>query len=340
MNTQRILIFFALFFSLNAFGLGGNMVNNGDGLAEKNFAFAFARIDAFSRPCLKADSCKLTSVERDILTKILNGLPEEYKNPKLLQFASEKKTPGFFVIDGQLKVAKTGNNVGDIIYINIDLLYPRNASGQVEPMSVSDALAILIHEFGHHYGVADHAALDLLGTKVSLLFQHQIFSTPLLPQKSDISVQVINPDSLEQKPDVLLNVLGNLFEIGSEIQKKVYCSKVVLPLPIGNVPDIPVGAKIPFSFRIHNLYWDKVDESSRALRFVIKSNLTIYCERGDTFKDAITKFKLRVGFEIAKNKSPKVDEPEWKYDETSLSASQFYDPWWKVVNLPFLPDFF
>lgn len=89
-------------------------------------------------------------------------------------FFDRKKQPGFFRIEGQIRVAKTGDGVGDPIYLNTDLLY-FPVSGEVRAADIPLCVSILAHELGHHQGVKDHALLDVLGSKLQslLLMQSQ-----------------------------------------------------------------------------------------------------------------------------------------------------------------------
>jgi hypothetical protein len=151
---------------------GGSDAGNGGGLAEKNLLFAYGNLQSFIDLCLETSLCRTDATENDLLKKIKDSLDQERKAP--LDFRSDKATPDFFKIDGLIRVAKTGDNVGDPIFINQDLLYSTSPSGNEVAVDVPLATSILIHELGHHHGVKDHSALDRLGFKLqTLLLMHE-----------------------------------------------------------------------------------------------------------------------------------------------------------------------
>jgi hypothetical protein len=76
-----------------------------------------------------------------------------------LEFKSERDNPGFFFLDGQVRIAKTGSNLGDVIYINTDMAEANN-------VDISEAIAVLAHELAHHIGIEDHQRLDRFGAKL------------------------------------------------------------------------------------------------------------------------------------------------------------------------------
>lgn len=92
-----------------------------------------------------------------------------------VQFVSAKSRPGFFIIDGQQKIAKTGNHVGDPIFINEALLYPQSQTGPIQIIDVPLSAVILIHELGHHHDVKDDSKLDQIGNRLgNFLYIHSL----------------------------------------------------------------------------------------------------------------------------------------------------------------------
>lgn len=57
------------------------------------------------------------------------------------------------------RAAATGNNVGDTVYVNLDVIVELDRKHR---------LALLVHEYGHHHGVRDedHRSLDTLAAKI------------------------------------------------------------------------------------------------------------------------------------------------------------------------------
>lgn len=147
MQKIKIILFFILF---------SNSVSAE--VAESNFAFAYANIEKFVELCIKDPENNLSPLETELLINISKALPVEKKNKKQLIFSSEKEYPGRFILNDQIKVAKTYDDVGSEIFINKDM---------IKKLQVLDAVAILVHEFGHHHQEKDELALDLLGLKVA-----------------------------------------------------------------------------------------------------------------------------------------------------------------------------
>ncbi|MBY0371384.1 hypothetical protein K2X33_11900 [bacterium] len=151
----------------------GGSSGGGGGLAEKNFVMAHQNIANYASICLASAACRLTTDQTTLLDKIVRQMPGEGRAEVQLVFDSEKANPGMFYLDGAVRVAKTGGKVGDTIYVNRDMLYTKDASGVTNAMTLPTAVAILVHELGHHHGATDHTALDALGGKVeAYLGQH------------------------------------------------------------------------------------------------------------------------------------------------------------------------
>jgi hypothetical protein len=152
---------------------GGSEAGNGGGLAEKNLIYAQLHIAEYLDLCLQTNSCHLNTREKVLLEKISSSMPIELKTH--LQFRSEIKDPGFFIIDGLPRIAKTGNKIGDPIYINTDLLYQKSPNSSYQTADIPLAASILVHELGHHHGEMSHTELDQLGTKIqNLLLTHSL----------------------------------------------------------------------------------------------------------------------------------------------------------------------
>jgi hypothetical protein len=116
--------------------------------------------------------CPLNERETNMIDEIYGGLRWGRESGNI-QFASERERPGFFFIDGQVRIAKTGSAEGDPIFINQDII---NASSD---LNTATALAILVHEYGHHYNEMEHQWLDQLGAKIKSLAQHFTYALDL-----------------------------------------------------------------------------------------------------------------------------------------------------------------
>ena len=149
----------------------GGIAGNGGGVSEKYIMHAYLNLGKYIRLCLGSSICQLTPWERHLLTEIQDSLPQEYKSPDQIQFRSGEKWRSFFTIDGLIRVAWTGNHVGDPIYVYSDELY--SATGK--PITLGFAITNLVHEFAHHQGVKDQPddELDLLGEKVAQAYDRR-----------------------------------------------------------------------------------------------------------------------------------------------------------------------
>jgi hypothetical protein len=109
------------------------------------------------------EHANLSPSERDLLLRIRFSLGYENRLTNLV-FISARQYPEYFKNAGSHRIAATGNNVGDPIYINTD---------QIRELSLSDSVALLIHEFSHHHGMRDEEfrILDSLGHKVASTLQ-------------------------------------------------------------------------------------------------------------------------------------------------------------------------
>ncbi|MCB0364317.1 MAG: hypothetical protein H6624_01710 [Bdellovibrionaceae bacterium] len=307
----------------------GDDVNNGGGLAEKTFVRAFSSMEKYLSICLTSQACRLSERDRRILTAIKESHSLQAQGHGGLMFASEKEEPGTFLIDGELKVAKTGAAVGAPIYINQDLIYAKGPEGTLQPMGLGEAVSVLVHELGHHQGEMDHTYLDVLGNKVALLLQHHVSESPLLPFNTRLSLIVVNGDSGKDYPQILLNVFDQQYDLTQQFADKMKCHFQLLPLPI--IDEISVREQKPLGVVIHNVHWTKFSDDPDQRKFVLEGNLTKFCEEGSTFKNTNKDHRARFTFELEK-----IEESDsWSLKADSLEIKDKYDPWWKFIKLPF-----
>ena len=121
---KRMVIIFLMIISQNVFSW--DEVNNGGGAAEGTLTYTFLNVGKYIDLCLSSDICQISEREKEILSQIKGSLEEEFAQEKPLIFISESSNPGTFIIDGEIKIAKTGSAVGGPIYFNLDLLYFKN----------------------------------------------------------------------------------------------------------------------------------------------------------------------------------------------------------------------
>lgn len=249
---NKIILLFLGFFLLSSLAqAGGDAVNNGGGLGEKNFIYAFRNLHDFIGPCLNINPCQLTEKEDHLLRQISSNLSYEQENAQLV-FKSGIQDPGFFEVDlhGQPRIAVTSSQPGTPIYINLDLLY-RNENGVTKTLSVLEASAILVHELGHHYGIKDHLFLDKLGAKIQSQREPYLEQINLQKFRQDKFVLKAYNHSfrLQEYPSLTRHLQGRLtLENGFEL--------IDLTPQIVKVVACPHGYKIN-AVHFSNMHWEK-----------------------------------------------------------------------------------
>ncbi len=124
----------------------------------------------FSFSCLANQrECGLDGMEMGLLDSIYKEMLFTRPAP-ILDFKAGALDPAFFLIDGAVRLARTGNVRGNKVWINTDFFATVKDEMGVFPFS--RAVANVIHELGHHNTVflpepVDHEALDVLGLKVA-----------------------------------------------------------------------------------------------------------------------------------------------------------------------------
>lgn len=258
-------------------------VGNGSGRAERTVLFAQTNLGAFISRCFETDACELTQREYEILSKILNSLPEEKLNRDQIQFASELKTPGFFNVDGKIRVAKTGNKVASSIYVNVDLLYSKDEQGFVRAMNIAEATSMLVHEMGHHHGNYTHEELDILGVKVANVLDMQIYQTPAIPWSNDVYSVAINSKRVGVKTGWLVYVFDEITDLSDKLYSTVTCSDKTKPAGV----------------MLYNLYWLAYPNVAEGT-YGISANLALACKGADGKLAQDNNGKVTVQFSVAK----------------------------------------
>ena len=201
----------------------GDVVGNGIGLAERRFRYVFENLEGFIGLCLSANMCRLSPQETDLALKIMKAMPIERGHKRPIQFKSEKKNPGFFLIDGQIKAAKTGLQIGSPIYINSDMTVRTTFYGQKEAMDEPEVLAILIHELGHHHGIKDEAQLDNFASKFQTALLASLQRVELGFRTANIQVSVLNTAGLGNLPQVWVSDGAQMFDLSKMILPYLKC---------------------------------------------------------------------------------------------------------------------
>lgn len=317
------------FFSLQNVSAGkGDLVNNGGGLAEKNILYAYQKLERYIQMCLNSSLCRLDGRQREILTQIQQGLPQEKQAGNQIQFASERNSPGTFIIDREVKVAKTGSRIGSPIIVNTDLLYSRNEMGFYIPVSVAESVAILIHELGHHYGNYSHTELDLLGVRMAMMLQLKTYNTPLLPWSSQVSATIINAHNEDGYPDVVLYVEDQAVDLTEAFYKAVFCTEFAIPVPILPLPDITLDRSRPRGTIFHNVRWDKFDaQRDDSFDLTIIGDLSHKCKDQKNIIFRSQDYRAKIKFNVSRSA-----DGRWSLNSRSIDVKQTKDPWWKIIK--------
>jgi hypothetical protein len=264
---------------------GGSEAGNGGGLAEKNVMYAYLELATPIDLCLASSVCRVGADEQAALRAIRGSLAQEYASPGQVQFRSEKAAPGFFMVDGALRIAKTGDTVGSPIYVNLDLMYPVDAAGNVQPMSIALATCVLVHELGHHHGIKDHTWLDLVGSKVEALLLKTSQDVPLtqwtVPGER-IAATALETHAPGAFDELLLSARGELVKLTPLLRSKLRCQ--------------PFGANLPATEAgIANVHWKRgFNDDAGVFQQGLALWFTARCAGGMTEEGGVT---LTLSFE-------------------------------------------
>lgn len=254
---NRFLIFLLLLVSLKIYS--GDGVGNGGGIAENNIVFAYNTLGEYIDFSL-SQSIEIYSLEEvEILGEIKNSLIKEYQNKKQLIFLSGKKYPDIFIIPfGEVRIAVTGSSIGSPIYFNTDLLYTEDF-GVIGYLAISQAISILIHEFGHHHGINDELFLNTLGSKVAKSV-YKKFEKRELRNFENIFLEYINLGNL-QTPQLHIADSIDSFDLTDDLKEKVECPNK------GSLRGIKI--------------WQSSWSKYRSPHWFVKNELVIFCKNGE-----------------------------------------------------------
>lgn len=142
-------------------------------IAKSRFATALEQGYQFAQACrVIPQDCQLGPREQIIVANVWSELLDLEQLPTL-EFRSESADPGFFQINGAVRIAKTGDLPGGVIYINLDLLAVPDAEWY-RPLTFPEAMAVIMHELGHHHDRKvsprmTEEELDVLANKIRAL---------------------------------------------------------------------------------------------------------------------------------------------------------------------------
>jgi hypothetical protein len=228
-------------------------------IAKTRFTLGLNHVSRFVFTCLaNPGECQLSDRESRLANAIYYGI---FRARSSIIFLSEREQPGTFQLDGQVRIAKTGNDVGDDIYVNTDLIVHDGIGGLPEAISFAQVFAVLVHELGHHHHnvltpIPTHEELDTLGNKVRAYVETNTKTTtvshqwPALNQEKGEFVQLEIIESRGSQGQ--LQDQSHLFVTG--------------PFGVVDVSDLVVGrTQCPRAY-----YLDELDFEGRPILFHLK----------------------------------------------------------------------
>lgn len=285
MMKSKTIIF--ILFLLNGLGSsafsGGDIIGNGGGLAEQNLSYAFIHLKNILPLCMESEICLPNSKHREIVKNIISALPQEYLRSQPLRFLSGNKHPEIFYIDDSPRTAVTGSNIGDPIFINTDLIY-KSIHGDLQPISISDAIGLLVHELGHHHQIKNHDLLDWIGAQV------KAFS---LTAMDIIYIDRYLDGYSERPPVITLTAIHNKAFTGDPLhgpestlliadEEDLHSLNHFLKSTMSTCPAFrtsPSGQMI--GYRFFNIYfdhWYRAKEDQVARHYKFRSQVELYCD--------------------------------------------------------------
>ena len=245
----------------------GGEKGSGGGTAESAMLVAPKNLASYLRVCAASSSCGLDERQKALLLKIDEELAS-LDPTSMIEFKSEAEDPGFFMIGGVIRAAKTMLQRGAKIYVNRDLLYPSDISGHPQPLSYAASVGLLTHEFGHHQGIADETSLDLLGSKLQSFMNGSV-------QQSWLGLMIINFDAYVPKQGVFPH--AQIFQKDSSGMVDITDGFWEAASAMSSAP---CGVKA-VGYRIDNLHSLKLMEAGEDYQvYFNQANLWFACEMG------------------------------------------------------------
>jgi hypothetical protein len=267
MRFINTIVFCLLSYNLAAFGGG---VGNGGDVGQQNILYAYANIEKFIGVCITAAQCNLSDDEKLLAKQIVDTMPAERVNQ--IEFVHGDENPDFFIIDGRRVNARTGNDVGDTIYIDSDRLDFKNGSSSV-PLSIAQAVGLISHELSHHH-TRNESMVISFGAKIQVMAAGQTQHVDIdfnFGQSTYLTVINLGMDSTTQ---VLIGDEQRLIDLS-----------YLFPSHCENLewPDIPKGSLETKYTWISNPHWIEPDSGHHATlpptnKLYFSGNLQYQCK--------------------------------------------------------------
>jgi hypothetical protein len=214
-----------LYILITAIPAAADRVGQGAGISENNIAFAYTYLESYLRLCQAMTDCLQTDDQKKVLAEILDGMKQERAlNPNQIGFKSQAKD-GIFLIDGKVRIAMTYADSGAPIYFNLDQLYTKDGNGDVQGLSIQTAVALLVHEYGHHHGITDHDWLDILGQRVGHAMSPRVYSGILNPDRANVGYSSVYFDGESQAmyTQTVVTDGPNMYDLTPSIKARFKC---------------------------------------------------------------------------------------------------------------------
>lgn len=237
----------------------GDIIGNGAGLAELNFAYVYRSVPTLIDRYLNAANFNLSQNDKDALLHIKSIVEERKSYANVFEFLEETDLMLLFPQEND-RIAMTAFTPDFPIYINKTLLYQTPELTKDLPLQAS----IIIHELGHQAGIKSHKYLDYLGAAVQTYLQSR-FSSHTLDMAGSLSISIFNRAADDYDiPQTFITHLGQSVEATHILRASAVC------------PD----GKQALTFDIRNGHWERPEDETRA-KFNFWSKL-ICPHRGST----------------------------------------------------------
>lgn len=238
----------------------GDIVGNGGGIVEQNFAFAFNSVPNAIGHCLAKMNCNLSVDEKLVLLDIRATFYSKLERDFQFVFVTEEDSDGLFndQLDPSERLAKTGFSKDFPIFINLSLI-EESDSYKVDP---SAALGLIIHELGHQSGYKSHTMLDTISSKLRVAFSYELEH---LDYEINNETLFVNIYTREDQFNTQISYLYNhrLGRLSSRIEEKLSCS----------VPTQRVAGNT-----ITNEHWQRKKFINDRIKVELTAWIDVYCE--------------------------------------------------------------
>lgn len=211
-------------------------------------------------------------------------------------------------------------------------LYQTNTAGKIVPLALPQAVALLIHELGHHHNYTDHTMLDLLGVKVSMALNRDLEKARVLPGYENLQAMVVNKLGKNTRPKVLLYVGDQIWDLSQSVQHEFHCTTITIPI-FGSVP---FGNKKPVGTILHNISFTKQDIKAinKESSFTLTGSLVHFCKGSSGELVQVTNTKLDVSFKATLVNTG--SDFSWIFSKNSLVVDQYKEAFMKLFFFPLL----